>query len=181
MSIWSSWTEVGYDLLWSKRPKKVRGQVRAYRNGFSNHYPDSTDGPATVGIASIPTWCVPGRDEEDYDKAGPWLRLSVDSPYAMTWWTRDGDQPTPEPVHACVVMDEAAVRALRDDLEAWLAMPKVRPRRKAACPDDIDPGRRLLATAREAAQRASRSLPADAWDDPPHPATLDSSSYLLEP
>lgn len=115
MSIWCSWEDI---------------RVRAYAAGFSNHYPSDDDPPATIVLAHIDSWCVPGVDEDavDWPQVGAWLRLDIDSPDALTWWTKDADgQPTPEPVHASVVLDVDAARALRDDLTRWLECEHLHP------------------------------------------------------
>lgn len=128
MSIWSSWEEIGYDMVF-RSPKPHRGQVRSYASGWSNHYP-TTDGaveqPAAVGVASMPVWCVPGH-EDDYsdDTVGPWLRLEVAS--AQHSW-KDGGKPTGLPEGAAVVMDEEAARSLAADLLAWADRPKALPK-----------------------------------------------------
>ena len=138
MSIWCSWESIGWeptaDVIYGNGRRATepahmeRGAVRAYRAGFSNHYPDDSDPGAMVGVASIPAWCVPGHDDERDDSFGPWLRLSIDSPQAQDWYDPDpSKRPTPAPVFADVVLDEAAVAALRDDLTAWLDREKVRP------------------------------------------------------
>ena len=138
MSIWCSWESIGWepeaDVIYgngrraTERAHMERGAVRAYRAGFSNHYPDDSDPGAWVDVASIPAWCVPGHDDERDDSLGPWLRLSVGSPDALTWWQKTpDDQPMSAPVFADVVLDEAAVRSLRDDLTAWLNREKARP------------------------------------------------------
>ena len=115
MSIWCSrWPVIGEDD--DEHPDRT---VLAYREGWSNHYPDpDTDEPAAVDTAHIPPWCVPGHDtaEDETDAYGEWLRLSISM----------------RETHGCadcrsVYMHEAAVRKLRDDLDAWLNHPKARP------------------------------------------------------
>lgn len=122
MSIWSSWRDIGWDGL-RKKPKMRHGEVRSYAAGWSNHYP-TTDGaveqPASVGIASVPVWCVPGHAEEMTDELGPWLRLDVDG------W--EGHGPGTKRQHCAVVLDEKAARALARDLRRWLKAPKAHPR-----------------------------------------------------
>lgn len=124
MSIWCSWEDIGYDTFTGER---VRGEVRSYASGFSNHYP-TTDGtyeqPANVGLAHIPVWCVPGHREEMDETVGPWVRLDV--------WTAEhsfdgGGKPTGKYDAASVVMDEAAARALAADLLSWADSPKAQP------------------------------------------------------
>lgn len=109
-----------------------RGQVRAYRDGFSNHYPDDTDAPGSIDLAWIPSWCVPGHDEEDYSACGEWARLSIDCDGAMTWWVKEGDEPTPKPVHASVVLDVEAARSLAADLLEWADRPHLAAVREGA-------------------------------------------------
>lgn len=142
MSIWCGYPPIGWEpesdqstdgRRWRKVPGHFeRGEVRAYAEGWSNHYPTAdVEAPAAVDIAHIPTWCVPGHgDDEGVTDVpfGPWLRLNVYSPDALTWWVKDeAGNPTPAPVNGAVVLDEDAVRALRDDLTGWLNQPKVRP------------------------------------------------------
>lgn len=151
MSIWCSWDHIGTETYEGVEVSpglvaidvggdlpdgipvvhhKERGDVRAYCDGWSNHYPTHgfDDPVATVSLAHIPVWCVPGRDEES-EEVAPWVRLTVDSAGALTWWTDDpADRPAPAPVHASVVLDEDAARALRDDLDEWLAQPKAHPK-----------------------------------------------------
>ena len=123
MSIWASHDPVGHD---DHEPLRG-GDVRSYATGWSNHYP-TTDGeveqPAAVGIAHIPTWCVPGhRDADDYDDfpLGPWVRLDV-----ITHDHENG-KPVSGPWSHSVVMDEAAARQLAADLLKWADAPKVHP------------------------------------------------------
>lgn len=102
------------------------GDVRSYASGWSNHYP-TTDGeveqPAHVGLAHIPTWCVPGHrgDEEGADDypLGQWVRLDV-----VTHDHEDG-KPVGGPWAHSVVMDEGAARQLAADLLKWADSPKV--------------------------------------------------------
>lgn len=124
MSIWCSWEDIGYDTFTGEW---VRGEVRSYATGFSNHYP-TTDGtyeqPSSVGIATIPVWCVPGHREEMDKTVGPWVRLDV--------WTADhsftdGGQFTGRYDTASVVMDETAARSLAADLLAWADREKAHP------------------------------------------------------
>lgn len=115
-------------------PQCHGGEVRSYAVGWSNHYPttdDTVERRASVDIASLAWFCVPGRSEDDADAippdqhaVGPWLRLWVG--------TSEHNQSKPSEVlgelHAAVVMDEAAVRALHEQLGEWLGVPKVHPR-----------------------------------------------------
>lgn len=150
MSIWCSWDHIGTDptvMFRVKRdgsrgrrikPRPERGNVLSYAVGFSNHYPDLTgshERPAVVALADIAPWCVPGHDagecpcgeHHDHPDTGPWLRLEVAAPETLSFWRRDGRKPEVLSEEATVVLDEAAARALRDDLTAWLDRPKVRP------------------------------------------------------
>ena len=129
MSIWCSWPHIGSD-RGDAAPE--RGNVLTYAEGFSNHYPDLTgthERPAAVALAHIPQWCVPGHEETgDYAICGPWLRLEVAGWQALNFWAKDAlGKPLTEDVGATVVLDEEAVRSLRDDLTAWLDRPKARP------------------------------------------------------
>lgn len=130
MSIWQSSTVAGAD-----EDGTVAGTVVSYINGWSNHYP-GTDLPhngieaeeaASIGLGQVPPWCVPGHDDLDMDTddgLGPWLRLDVSTRRVSLW---PGTEPVgPRDLHS-VCMDEDAVRALRDELTAWLDISKVRP------------------------------------------------------
>lgn len=135
MSIWCSWPHVGHNNLMGE---PVRGgEVRTYAEGFSNHYP-TTDNthelPAGIGLARIPVWCVPGHDDTDIEGIyGPWVRLSVFAEESLHWWGLDpAKRPTKAgPVHASVVLDEAAALQLYHDLGDWLMQPKVHPEEEA--------------------------------------------------
>ena len=112
--------------------KPERGNVISYADGFSNHYPDLTgshERPAIIALAHIAPWCVPGHREDDEFRyeVGPWLRLEVVAPETLSFWTEDSDEPTVERRDASIILDEQAVRSLRDDLTAWLKRDKVRP------------------------------------------------------
>lgn len=123
MSIWCSGRVIGHDPAWIDDDEQV-GDVRSYAGGWSNHYPDQTvEQPANIDTAHIPVWCVPGHRGEVDRVIGPWLRLCVQS------WEHDFRNPTETvgQVNAAVVLDEAAVRALVDDLTDWLARPKAYP------------------------------------------------------
>jgi hypothetical protein len=145
MSIWCSWEHIGTDPRdWREAdgtpvPKTAaRGDVLSYAQGWSNHYPDHTgeaERPAVLALAHIAPWCVPGNREEevDHDAVGPWLRLEVAAPETLNFWAKD-DHGNPSPAieeeGATVVLDEEAVRSLRDDLTRWLDSPKARPATK---------------------------------------------------
>jgi len=142
MSIWCSEGVVGFDPLnmdgTAFPDQAVGGQVRSYATGFSNHYP-TIDGeweqPASVDLATIAPWCVPGAPESvDHPDTGPWLRLEVLS-HVHDWVS--GGLPTGKAEGAMVVLDEGAVLSLRDQLTEWLERPKVHPPEVAA---DDGPG-----------------------------------------
>lgn len=142
MSIWWSGETIGWEpetgeITWTdgsnNKPTRFparfeRGEVRTYAEGWSNHYPSAdVERPASVNVAAIAPWCVPGHAEDccgghDAPEVGPWLRLLIDADQ------RSGPSAEPGPMWAGVVMDAAAVEALRDDLNQWLAAPKVEPR-----------------------------------------------------
>jgi hypothetical protein len=129
VSIWCSRPAVGTEPHGDEPPV---GHVLSYVEGFSNHYPTSGHGiveaEGWIDTASIPVWCVPGHEysEEYYgDRLGPWLRLTVDTVRLSVWPTPDS--PSGEPVHVSVVLDEAAVQALVDDMSEWLDRPKAHP------------------------------------------------------
>lgn len=140
MSIWCSHEDVGYEVGLKDAAKydPRGGEVRSYAEGFSNHYP-TTDGeweqPASVGIAHVAPWCVPGwegrEDDLDYPQCGPWVRLDVVT-HEHTW--EDGGKPTGRDLFAAVVMDEAAARTLAADLLEWADREKVHPQTKQAAP-----------------------------------------------
>ena len=123
MSIWCSGPLIGRDP--HEVDPDVHVQVRSYANGWSNHYPN-TDGvverDACIDVAVIPAWCV-GGEVDDYEAAGPWLRLGLRS------WQHDWSHPADVvgKMSASVVLDEAAVRALAGQLSEWLERPKVLP------------------------------------------------------
>lgn len=127
MSIWCSWPGVGHN---DHEPQ--RGEVRSYAEGWSNHFPtvgDAAELPATVDVAHIAPWCVPGHDECgdcDGTHVGPWLRLTLHADKAKSWWDRTtGDEPGVRAFTDSVVMDRAAVEALAADLGRWLALEHV--------------------------------------------------------
>lgn len=129
MSIWCSHDTIGFD---DSEPPS--GQVRSYATGWSNHYPTTTgdvEQEASVEIAHIAPWCVPGHRDigDEWDGTGfvygDWLRLDI---YSQQHDFHSGGKPTGAPLSASVVMDETAVRELRDQLTSWLDAKKVRPR-----------------------------------------------------
>lgn len=126
MSIWCSWEDVGHGDHFDSGPSPRGGDVRSYASGWSNHYP-TADGtveqPASVGLAHIAPWCVPGREDADEDAGtvGPWVRLDV------VTYDHERGIPTGGPWAHSVVMDEAAARTLAADLLRWADMPKITP------------------------------------------------------
>lgn len=124
MSIWVSLPIIGHPGPMDAFEER-RGDVRSYATGWSNHYPDHTvEHDSRIDLALIPVWCVPGhRESTSTTLVGPWLRLGVDT---RTHDFHDPTGPT-SPVYVSVVMDEEAVRALRDDLTDWLHRPKAHP------------------------------------------------------
>lgn len=145
MSIWVSHDHIGTEnIQWKdvRTGKPIpnvaeRGHVLTFAQGFSNHHPNhegTHERPANVSVAHIPPWCVPGHDDEfdDYDEkgtVGPWLRLDVHAKESLDFWRKDDDgNPAVEELHASVVLDEAAAKALMGDLIAWLTRPKLHPR-----------------------------------------------------
>lgn len=144
MSIWCSWPTIGRD-EWD--PDALGGQVLTYAAGFSNHYPRPADGyelPASVHLAHVAPWCVPGHDQvahgsayrcsgcgEAHDiDAGDWIRLGIHAADATE--TRGGGQVTRTgPVAAMVVLDIEAATLLRNQLDHLLQVATVR-----AAPED---------------------------------------------
>ncbi|MGH3499841.1 MAG: hypothetical protein ACRDQA_02890 [Nocardioidaceae bacterium] len=83
-------------------------------SGYSDNDLTQVDDVGALETAHIPTLCIPGHHhDEQYDSDEPvaeWLRLGIaDRPYRYT----------------DVLLNVAAVQALRDDLDAWLALEKV--------------------------------------------------------
>jgi hypothetical protein len=127
MSIWAPKDIVGWeDQFWGFLQEKEchGGEVRTYAQGFSNHYPTTDDvfeKKASIELAEIPAWCVPGHTFEAFEAIqtaiGPWLRLCISDAY----------QTTEPPDRNAVVMDEKAVEALRDQLNLWLECKKIYP------------------------------------------------------
>lgn len=140
MSIWATLHHIGTDHL-DRTPRPERGHILTYAEGWSNHYPDLTgeaELPAMIALAEMPAWCVPGHErtaEDPTDAAfghkGPWVRLDLHAERALNFWGDGVTRPSAERVHTSIVLDEEAVRALRDDLSAWLDEPKVHPKEAA--------------------------------------------------
>lgn len=147
MSIWCSRITVGWEDegesvggkviddngIRDPQPHWVGGEIRSYAEGWSNHYPNPADHvemPAGISLAHIAPFCVPGNDEADEgDGVGPWLRLGIESPLAVTLWGRAKKGDTvPDPQHAAVILDDAAARALVRELRRWIKSPKVNPK-----------------------------------------------------
>jgi hypothetical protein len=78
------------------------GTVLAYTG--SHRFPTADDPPATVDLASIPAWCVPGCTNDTLSDVGEYLRLSADG--------------------ADVILTETAVLKLYHQLGEWLMTPK---------------------------------------------------------
>ncbi len=128
MSIWCSWTAIGFD---RQSDGHRRGDVRTYADGFSNHYPDQTGShelEAGLGIDHAAPWCVPGHDEcsDCDDEVGHYLRLSMWDDGSLYWSAKESPARR-EPRYMAVVMDVEAARALRDDLDEWLAKAHIEP------------------------------------------------------
>lgn len=120
MSIWQTWDVAGGD---------GPGDVRSYATGWSNHFPDDqVEQPSSVMLGTIPSWCVPGHEDEYSDALGEWLQLTV------IGWKHDFHNPGTKPTErevASVSMDQLAVKALRDELTRWLDTPKVKAKGEA--------------------------------------------------
>lgn len=121
MSIWSTWVAAGHDDSGLHAPI---GDVRSYATGWSNHYPDTVvEQPSCVMVGVIPQWCVPGhQDDAMCDAVGEWLLLTA------VGWRHDFASPAAPPAEresVSVSMNADAVRALRDQLTAWLDGPRV--------------------------------------------------------
>ena len=136
MSIWASSTVCGED-----DNGNPDGTVLSYIDGWSNHYPtvfpapcELAETPALVGTAWIPPWCVPGHDhaaEQGIDidtHVGPWLRLDLSMRTVSIWSGGINDPEIGKPDVHSVCLNETAVRALRDNLTAWLDRTKCHPR-----------------------------------------------------
>lgn len=107
MSIYASMHDVGTDCDGS--PDK---SVLTYKG--SHIYPDrGTHKPGLIGLGSIPSWCVPGQEdnEEDY-WGGEWLRLDVGT------WNDKYERPMTSN-EATVVLDRSAAADLARRLQAW--------------------------------------------------------------
>lgn len=113
MSIFASYPDIGS----REDDDTTDGTVLAYEG--SHRYPRPGDPHATVGLASIPAWCVPGRGEDDSDDVGPWVRLDVTTPNPHCVM-RTTDEQT-------VLLSETAARALAAQLVEWADQPKVHP------------------------------------------------------
>jgi hypothetical protein len=134
VSIWASLPGIGWDSDelddgYYLTPRG--GQVRAYIDGWSNHYPDDVHVESELSLAETPAWCVPGHEGHggqtpDSDDAviGPWLRLGI---HTVDQGIKDGKVVLGDDVSTLVVLDEAAVNQLIADLIEWRDAPKVRP------------------------------------------------------
>ena len=98
------------------------------RDDGTNHWPSlETNRRGSLSGAAIPSWCVPGHedninDEPGYEAPGPWYRLA-----GCSWRHEDGFKGYRLWSDQEYLLDEDAARALRDDLAAWLDLPKTRP------------------------------------------------------
>lgn len=97
------------------------------RDGGTNHWPTpEINRIGSVDGAWIPSWCVPGHQDEDdepgYEGPGPWYRLS-----GCSWRHVDGFDGFRLWSDQEYLLDEDAAKALRDDLTRWLDAPKTRP------------------------------------------------------
>lgn len=101
MSIYASWEPIGLT-----EDEDFDGTVLEYLS--SNRHPAPSDIGASVWVASIPAWCVPGCDDEESGAVGEYLRLDVSGSGFST-----------------VVLTVAGAVKLRDQLTEWLAMEKV--------------------------------------------------------
>ncbi len=126
MSIWCSYENIGWDEYSDDPTRPNGGEVRSYASGWSNHYP-TTDGqveqPASIGLATVPPWCVPGQDEDmdDWDRTGPWIRLHVLSQ------EHEAGVATGERSYSAVVLDVDAARTLGQQLLDWANSEHVEP------------------------------------------------------
>jgi hypothetical protein len=119
VSIWIGHTPIGQGHKHFDDEERQTGNVLSFATGFSNHYPslDGPEQPAGVMIAHIPSWCVPGHDEEvDWPVSGEWLRLEVAS-WAHEWGS--GGQVITGEEGATVVLDAEAARNLGKALLEW--------------------------------------------------------------
>lgn len=107
MSIYCSRVAVGHD----EWPEEQVGRVVVHPGNMlrriTKRWPQ-----AGIETAHIPAWCdVPAGSNDDCDRVAPWLRLMV--------YTQASSTMT-------VLLDEAAARALAEDLLAWADAPKTR-------------------------------------------------------
>lgn len=128
MSIWCS-----FDVCGADEDGDGDGTVISYIRGWSNHYPEhnlphhgiENEVPASVGIAWIPPWCVPGHEDSDLDESdalAPWLRLDLSMHDVSIW---PNTKLIEEMALHSVILNEGAVRKLRDHLTDWLDTPKL--------------------------------------------------------
>ena len=108
------------------------------RDNGENHWPSlGRNRRGSIDGAWIPGWCVPGHDSDadlpghdsdanlfGYEKPGGWYRLSGCSVRTAPEFPNTPAQLWRDQEY---LLDEVAARLLRDDLTAWLALPKTRP------------------------------------------------------
>lgn len=116
MSIWASHVEIGADSFGDEPD----GTVLTFAEGWSNHYPGGdVERPASIGLATVPPWCVPGHrdDYEDDDQPGPWLRLHLlTRPSGPRSTGAEGKRIVDG---ATVLLSPDAARALAAELVKW--------------------------------------------------------------
>jgi hypothetical protein len=121
MSIYGTTFSVGFP-----EPDQPPGIV-LIRDDGTNHYPSlEKNRRGALDGAVIPSWCVPGHQDnmDGYEAPGGWYRLSGSS-----WRIPEGYEAFGEGIWSDqeYLLDEDAARVLRDDLTAWLDLPKTRP------------------------------------------------------
>ena len=100
MSIYATIAEIGAD-----ENGDYDGTVLEYIN--STTWPNQ-GWEASLHLAEIPAWCVPGCDDETSNQPGPYLRVSIN----------DED----------VLLTETAGWELWERLNEWLTTPKTQPK-----------------------------------------------------
>lgn len=109
MSIYASRADVGL----YPESSRTNGDVLAYQR--SHVFPSPDHPHAAIFTASIPGHCVPGQDDDDFEHDARYLRLDV------------ADGTNGHFITSTVVLTERGAQALRDELDAWLARPKLDP------------------------------------------------------
>ena len=105
MSIYASTADIGVDDAFD-----TTGTVLAYPG--SHLFPAGAP-HAYLMLAQIPGHCVPGHDDDLAEAVARYLRVSVASAGHL--------------IDADVILTEAAATELRDELDRWLALPKLDP------------------------------------------------------